>query len=81
MDNNIEYCYWMIWGRTYEGDKRWHMGRFIDGTEAEDVCEIVKSTLNGGVGGDTADVLEVEYGYDDGIWTDYTEYKNSNNKL
>ncbi len=68
-----EYSFWMIWGRTFEGDRRWHMGRFNFDVDAETACDIVRSTLCGGVGGDMAEVLEAEWGSDDGIWTDYTD--------
>ena len=71
--NEVEYSYWMIWCKTFEGDRRWHMGRFHIGTDAETACDIVRSTLSGGVGGDAAEVLEAECGYDDGLWRDYTD--------
>ncbi len=68
-----EFSYWMIWCRTFEGDERWHMGRFCADVDADTVCEIVRGTLSGGVGGDPAEVLRAEWGYDDDVWTDYTE--------
>jgi hypothetical protein len=73
---SLEYSYWMIWCMTFEGDRRWHMGRFHIDTDAYTACDIVRDTLVGGVGGDAAEVLEAEWGYDDGTWTDYTEYYN-----
>lgn len=69
----VEYSYWMIWCRTFEGDRRWHMGRFHIDTDADTACEIVRSTLSGGVGGDAAEVLEAEWGYNDGLWRDYAD--------
>jgi hypothetical protein len=71
--NEVEYSFWMIWCRTFEGDERWHMGRFPINTDAETACDIVKSGLCGGVGGDAVEVLEAEWGYDNGTWTDYCE--------
>jgi len=72
MTQIIEYSFWMVWCRTFEGYRRWGMGRFLSDTDAETVCDIVRSTLSGGVGGDAAEVLEAECGYDDGTWTDYS---------
>lgn len=70
----MEYSYWMIWCRTFEGERRWHMGRFQIDTDAETACRIVRSCLSGGgVGGDAAEVLEAEWGYNDGIWRDYSD--------
>lgn len=68
----IEYTYYMVWCRTFEGDRRWHMGRFDFGTEMSDAFEIVRSGLCGGVGGDPAEVLEIEDGWEDDSCNDYT---------
>jgi len=74
----IEYCYWMIWGMTFEGDRRWSMGRFFADTDSETACDIVRGTLCSGVGGEIAEVLEAEWGYDDDLWDDYSylQYEN-----
>lgn len=69
----VEYSYWIIWCRTFEGNRRWHMGRFHIDTDAESAYNIVRSCLSGGVGGDAAEVLEVECGYNDDLWRDYTD--------
>lgn len=71
-----EYSYWMIWVETFEGNRRWYMGRFLAETEAEQACDIVRSTLRGGVGDDTAEVIEAEEGYDNELWEDYSEYQS-----
>lgn len=68
----IEYSFLMVWCRTFEGDTRWGMGRFLAGTDADTACDIVRNTICGGVGGDAAEVLEVTEGYDDGTWSDYS---------
>jgi len=76
-EEEIEYSYWTIWCRTFEGDSRWHTGRFLKDVDAEDVSWIVRSTLNGGVGGDPAELLEVEESYEDRDkhWRDYSDIK------
>lgn len=67
------YSYWMILRKIFEGGRRWLMGRFDIDTDAEAACDIVRRTLTCGVGGDPAEVIEAEFGYDDGIWRDYTD--------
>jgi NAD-dependent oxidoreductase involved in siderophore biosynthesis len=49
------------------------MGRFPAGIDSESACDIVRSTLSGGVGDDVAEVLRAEHGYDDGKWSDYSD--------
>ena len=70
---NGEYSFWMIWGITCEGNKRWHMGRFLIDTTAEEAAQIVRDRLRGGCGDDYSEILEAEWGYDDGVYTDYCE--------
>jgi hypothetical protein len=66
-----KYEFYKVWGLTYESDERWHMGRFDEDTDHDQAFEIVRDSLNGGVGGDMSEVLEIENGYDDGLYTDY----------
>ena len=75
MNNEKEYQYWMVWGTTYEGDKRWFMVRTSDLWDADMVkTKAQNNASEGGVGGDMATITEVETGYDDGIWTEYEDY-------
>jgi hypothetical protein len=69
----MDYSFWIIWCTTYEGNERWYMGRFPAGIDSESACDIVRSTLSGGVGDDVAEVLRAEHGYDDGKWSDYSD--------
>lgn len=68
---DVNYSFWMIWCKQFDGDSTWHMGRFPIDTDSETACNIVRNGLNGGVGSDAAEVLDVECGYDDGMWRDY----------
>ncbi len=67
----MEYSFWMVWFRTCEGNKRWHMVRTPNDWDVDMVMERAKQDL-GGIGDDPAEILEIEYGYDDDIYTDYT---------
>lgn len=60
MDN---YIYYEVWGKTFEGDERWHTGRFPAETTEEEAFEIASNMINsqGGVGGDFATCLRVEW--------------------
>ena len=67
----MEYTFYMIWVMTFESEERWHMGRFDIDTDEDEAFGIAQSSLRGGVGGDACEILRIEYGYDDGIYTDY----------
>lgn len=71
----MEYSFWRVWGTTYEGDRRWFMVRTPDDWDSDMVLEHARDVLGrqGGVGPDMCEADEVEYGYDDGVWTDYSE--------
>lgn len=71
------FTYYTVWCRTFEGDERWHTGKFPEGTNEYHAQVMVESTLVGGVGGDPAEFIRLEGGYtntDEDEWniTDYT---------
>ena len=71
---NEGYSFWVVWCRTFEGDRRWHMVRTPDTWDSDMVFSMASSFCRGGgVGGDAAEILEIECGYDDGSWNDYTD--------
>lgn len=68
----MEYSFWRVWVLTFEGNRRWYIARFFENIESYEVLEIVKGQLTGGVGDDSAEILEVETWYDeDGNYRDY----------
>jgi hypothetical protein len=69
----MEYSFWMVWGRTFESNERWHMVRTPSDWTSYDVEERVRAGMSGGVGDDMAEFLRVEEGWDDGLWNDYVE--------
>ena len=69
----MEAIYYTIWIKTFEGDIRWHIGKFPYDTTEEQACEIVRNNFRGGVGGDTAEVINAELSHDDGTCYDYTQ--------
>ncbi len=73
-----EYSFWMVWGNTFEGNHRWHMVRTPFGWDELKVRELAESYLRGGVGDDYTQITDIEYGYDNGIWDDYTEEDYNN---
>ena len=68
----MDYTYYMIWCKTYEDNERWHMGRFSDGTSCDEAKDIISRNLRGGMGDDSMEVLRVEEGWADKIYTDYS---------
>lgn len=70
------YNFWMVWANTYEGDERWCMVKAPESWTEEMVFDrAVEGTRSGGVGGDFAEILRVESGYETRV---YTEYEDEN---
>lgn len=67
-----EYSFWMVWYMSCEGNRRWHMVRTPDDWDAERVRSRAEENL-GGMGDEPAEILEIEEGFDDDTWIDYTE--------
>lgn len=68
----MDYIFWRIWGETYEGNRVWFMVRtrsewtkFMVQERAEENCR------GGGVGGDIANILEVEEGSETSAYEHY----------
>lgn len=68
------YNYWMVWATTFESDERWQMVRAPD-TWSEDMVfeRAVEATRRGGVGGEFAEILRVEPGYETNVYIDYND--------
>jgi hypothetical protein len=63
----------MVWCLTFEGDERWSMVRTPSDWTEDMVFGRAQSGLSGGVGGDAAEIIRIESGWDDGLWNDYAE--------
>lgn len=76
MSEEMNYRFWMVWGNTCEGNRRWHMVRTPDTWDVAQVRERAQSYAIGGCGDDFCEIVDIQEGYDNGFCTYYYEEEN-----
>lgn len=69
----METRIWEIWFTTYEGDECWANALCPEWWDANDVEDRFRDGLNGGVGGDPADIISSEWTSSDDWDYDFTD--------
>ncbi len=72
MSTDDGFLFWRVLYRSCEGNERWYMVRTSTSWDADMVMEQAEENRSqGGMGDEPAEILGVEVGWPDDVYTDY----------